>query len=270
MSEVFPKPSHLEEVDALTQSRRELADYLKSFTTESAAFSTFEKYSGMTRKTLKAFLESNRRPYPKTLFAFYKWYFKTSNDKEVTNKLSPKLKKYLLVNGHEVKFERKDIAHIVCKSSIHYELYLMTEDNQIITKDYVLEFFGKRGLDALNELVLENVISAIDENNYSTGLIRAKEDIQYNREATKLFPVMFPWDKLEENALNESAGYSFGNFLVRKDRKKDLHKAFRDFCSKVSELHEDALKEKSPQNKSNYLYSLLMFNPGKDSEEGQL
>ena len=145
----------------------------------------------------------------------------------------------------------------------------MTEDGQTLSKEYVSETFGKRGLEALNELLLEEIISAIDNSCFTTGFIRAKEDIQYNQEATRLIPQMFPWGKLEDNALNEDTGFSFGNFLVRKKRKKDLHKAFRDFIRKLAELHEDALKETEPKNKLNYIYSLLLFNPGRESEEGQ-
>ncbi len=41
------------ETDLLMSVREELTEHLKSFQNESAAWASFEKYSGLNRKTLK-------------------------------------------------------------------------------------------------------------------------------------------------------------------------------------------------------------------------
>jgi len=64
--------------------KAELKRRLDSFQNESAAFLSFEKYSGLNRKTLRRFLESNRTVYPQTVVRFYKWIFKTNCEKQVT------------------------------------------------------------------------------------------------------------------------------------------------------------------------------------------
>lgn len=246
--------------DLLGSFREQLQEKLSSYNNESAAYASFERYSGLSRKTLKGFLEHARRPYPNTLIAFNKWLFKTEDEQFVVSQLSAEVRSYLVKSGYNLSSQKKDMTNLVCKTSIHTELYLLTEDHQIIKRSEIVAFFGQRGLEALNELVFEGIIQALDEESYTAGLIRACDDVKFYKETTKMIQEMCPWTELALDPGLSDVGVSAGNLIISDQDEDELNRLLLDLRKKLCVLHEKGLK--LPQDKQRrYVFSTLFFRP---------
>lgn len=247
------------ESDLLMSVREDLAEHLKSFQNESAAWASFEKYSGLNRKTLKGFLTNNRSPYPQTLVNFYKWKFKTTDLNEVISNLDAKVRQFLANNGYDLGASKKDITHIICKTSIHYEIYLHTEDGQSIRKSEVLRLYGLRGEEALTEMLLEDILHAVDGETIMAGSVRSSQDLNYYRQSFKTFYDLMPWKKLEDNLFDENTTLSLGNIVVPEKELQDLARVFGDFQKKICQIHARGLKAPMSERK-NIIYTFSYFS----------
>jgi hypothetical protein len=252
--------SKTEKTSIFHQLRVQLDQRFQSYPNESAAYHSFEKYSKLHRRTLKRFLESKCTSYPQTLVSFYKWLFKTECEKDVIKNLDWETKNYLVTNGYNINSEKRDITSLICKSTIHYEIYLMTEDQQVISKAEVEKLYGSRGVEALNDLLLNEVVHAIDEKMITTGPIRSNEDVNYFENAAMLIPQILPWDEVKKDNFDQTIGYTLGNFIASIDDKKMIDKAFSDYKKKLCEIHERGLKAE-PTKREKYIYSNLVFKP---------
>lgn len=257
----------IEKQDLLFEIRQELESHLKTYQNESAAWSSFEKYSGLNRKTLKGFLTSNRVPYPQTLVNFYKWKFKTEDLNEVVKNLDGKVKQLLASQGYELGTNKKDITSLVCQTPVHLEIYLMTEDGQTVKKSRVKEVYGKSGEDALHDLVMEDVVHLIDGETIIAGSVRSSQDLNYYKQAFKQLLAILPWGKLENNLMDESISLSLGNVVVANKDMQELARAFGDFHKKLCQLHVRGLKTKADE-RSNIMYNFSYFHSS--LEEGAL
>jgi len=248
--------------------KAELKRHLDSFQNESAAYLSFETYSGLNRKTLKRFLESNCTVYPQTVVRFYKWIFKTNCEKQVTTKLDQETKNFLVSNGYNMYSEKKDITDIVCKSGVHYEIYLMTEDQQTIRRSEIERLYGAKGTEALNDLLINEIVSSLDDNTVTTGTVRSSEDSNYYKSTASLIPKMLPWKKIETDYLDKNIGFTSGNVVVAKNDKNLLDKAYSEYLKKLCEIHERGLKTQSSE-RDNFIYSTLVFKPQLEREGEQ-
>lgn len=250
--------------DEFDEARSSLLAHFKSYHNESAAYSSFEKYSGLSRKTLKSFLNGERKPRPNTFFSFFKWLYKNHDEKEVFNSLDHEIRDYLVRQGYSVETDRKEITDIVCKSSIHLELYLMTEDNQTVSKKTIQRKYGEKGLEALHDLLLENILLAIDETTFTSGQVRGTYSNKYFKKASTLAPEIFPWERIEQNSLSKKATCSLGNIIIPSDKLDRLSKLIEDFEKGLIELHQDGLKE-TLDKREKFAYSLMAFKPRTES-----
>jgi hypothetical protein len=245
--------------------REQLHTHLESFSSTSAAYSSLKKYACITSKTLKAFLESKSTPYPVTIVSFYKWLYKTECEFEVFDKLSEDMKEHLIKNGYNLSVEKKNITELISKSTIHYEIYLMTEDHQVIQKEKIQDTFGKRGIEALNDLAINEVITALDSESYTTGKVRAVESVSYYKNAACLIAQLLPWESVEENSFDPDTGYALGNFVASKKDSGLIRKTFQDFQKKICDIHERGMKE-DKLDREKYIYSTLLFKPLSERE----
>lgn len=239
----------------------DLLERLNSFPSTSAAYASFEKYTNKDRRTLKNFLGSKSTPYPSTIVCFYKWVYKTENESEVIEQLSFELKSYLKANGYNINLEKKDLNHIIFKSNTHFEIYLMSEDNNVFSKSTVLKLYGESGKEALDELLLEEVVSAISDEEFTTGRYRADQTTKYFKEASSLIHGLVPWAQIEKNPMTKDAVANLGNFLVPKGREEEVDKLVGEFWKRLNDLHSEGLKIADSNNVTNYFYSLLLFKP---------
>lgn len=256
------------ELSIFDQLRSDLFKHFSSYQNESAAYASFEDYSGLHRKTLKRFLESNSTAYPQTLVRFYKWLFKSKCEKSVLEKLGHETKQFLATNGYNMISEKKDITQIICKSTNHLEIYLKTEDQQILTKEAIEKNYGNKGLEALNDLLLNEIITSIDEKTFTTGPIRSDESVEYFKNASILIPKMLPWEKVENNYQDESIGFTLGNIISSRQDKELINKAVSDFKKKLCHIHDRGMKA-SPEEREMYVYSTVIFKPLSEREEDQ-
>lgn len=239
----------------------DLLERLDSFPTSSAAYASFEKYTRKDRRTLKNFLGSKSTPYPSTIVCFYKWIYKTEDESEVIDQLSYEVKSYLKANGYNINLEKKDLNHIIFKSKIHFELYLMSEDNNVFSRNTVLKLYGESGKDALDELLLEEVVGAISDEKITTGRYRADQTTKYFKEASSLMHGLVPWAQIEKNPMTKEAVANLGNFLVPKGKEIEVDKLVGEFWKRLNDLHSEGLKIADSSKVTNYLYSLLLFKP---------
>lgn len=239
----------------------DLLERLNSFPTTSAAYASFEKLTNKDRRTLKNFLGSKSTPYPSTIVCFYKWVYKTEKESEVLEQLSFEIKNYLKANGYNINLKKKDLNHIIFKSKIHFELYLMSEDNNVFSRNTVLRLYGEAGKEALDELLLEEVVSAISDETFTTGRYRADQTTKYFQEASALMHGLVPWAKLEKNPMTKDAVANLGNFLVPKGKEEEVDKLVGEFWKRLNDLHTEGLKVANSSKVTNYLYSLLLFKP---------
>lgn len=246
--------------DPLASLREEMKERLESYQNESAAFASFERFSDLNRKTLRGFLEGKRVPYPSTLVKFCKWIYKLQDERETLLKIGPELRAYLINNGYNMTAEKKDITWLITKSTIHFELYMMTEDHQLIKKSEIAEIYGKRGVEALDELLLESVLQSLDENSFTAGTIRAARDNNYYKATSRLMNELFPWDETEKNPSFSDAGLSLGNIVVSKNDEEQINRVFADFYRKLCDLHDRGMKEKM-ENRLRFVYSTAVYRP---------
>jgi hypothetical protein len=245
--------------------REQMSAHLESFSSQSAAYNSLKKYAGVTSKTLKAFLGSKSTPYPATIISFYKWLHKTESELEVYEKLSEQMKEYIIKNGYNLRVEKKNITDLICKSTIHYEIYLMTEDQQIIAKSKIVDTFGRRGLEALNELALHEVVLALDSESYTMGKVRAEETVIYYQRSASMIAEMLPWQSVEQDNFDPDTGYTLGNFVASKNDSGLVRKAFQDFQRRLCDIHEKGMKE-DRENRTRYVYSTLVYKPISERE----
>ncbi len=246
--------------DPLVSLRQEMRERLESYQNESAAMASFERFSGLNRKTLKGFLDGKRVPYSSTLVRFCKWIHKVQDEKEALLKIGPELRTYLINHGYNMTAEKKDITWLIAKSTIHFELYMMTEDHQLIKRSEISEIYGKRGLEALNELLLEGVLQSLDENTCTAGTIRAARDNNYYKASARLMNELFPWDETEKNPNFSDAGLSLGNIVVSKSDEEQINKVFAELNRKLCDLHDKGMKEKV-ENRLRFVYSTAVYRP---------
>jgi hypothetical protein len=240
--------------DPIEVLKQDLQSHLDSYTNESAALASFERFSGLNRKTLKGFLEKGRQPYPQTIYNFCKWLYKTVEDQVIRQRLSPALHHYLAQNGYPLDVERKEIASVICKSPIHLEIYLMSEDYQIVERAQVQKIWGQQGLEAYNEFLLLEVLQAIDEERATRGKVRSIEDDEYFRLAAPLIPEMFPWD--QSQALN--GRLTLGNIVVEDKDVDELRRTLSEFERKLCEIHARGVKAPE-QKRLRYVFSAAIF-----------
>jgi hypothetical protein len=252
---------HFSDEDVLEVIREELRAFFKTYNNESAAFSSFERFSGLNRKTLKGFIDANRRPYPSTLISFYKWYYKTEKLNEIATKLRPEVMAYLASNGLDVAIEKKDITAFVTRSSIHYEIYLLTEDQQVIKRSDLERDYGLRGLDALNDLLIENIVLAIDENTFTTGRIRAEHNLDYYEKSSAMISGLIPWSKIKNKEVSQRGmKLSLGSLVITPSEYGDLNKLFGDFNKRLCDIHAKAMK-KPLKERQTMVYSVMGLTP---------
>lgn len=253
------KTTQTDELELLKEVRSELTEHLKSYQNESAAWASFEKYSGLHRKTLKGFLNSERTPYPQTLLSFFKWKYKTSEVNEIIPQLPIKTRQYLSYCGYNLQDNKKDITHIVCKSLIHYQIYLATEDNQTVKKSAIKEQYGKRGEEALNDLIAAEIIENIDQEIITTGHIRSSEDLNYLRQSMKLMQEILPWERLENDIFDQGITLSLGNMVIANKDLQELALAFGDLRRKICLLHSRGIKT-AEDERQNLIYNYTYFS----------
>ncbi len=251
--------------DLFNRIREDLSQKIGSYLNESAAYSSFVKETKLSKKTLLNFLQSKCTPYPSTLISFYKWLLKADSEYEVFKMLQPEVKVYLAENGYNLDAVKKDITTLICKSTIHYEIYLMTEDKQVIKGLTIEKLYGAKGLEAINELLLEEVIVAIDENTFTAGRVRSNEDVDYYMHAATKIAQMLPWSAADENVFDSDLGYTLGNIVASKQDRALLDKAFLDFKKKLCEIHARGMKE-DKSNRERFVYSTLLYKPTSERE----
>jgi len=251
--------------DIFENIRGELSQKIKSYQNESAAYSSFTKETKLSKKTLLNFLQSKCTPYPSTLVSFYKWLFKADNEFEVFKQLTPEVKIYLSDNGYNFDAVKEDITTLVCKSTIHYEIYLMTEDQQVVKKSTIEKLYGSKGLDALEDLLLDEVIVAVDENTLTAGRVRSNEDVNYYMNASLKIAELLPWSAADENIFDSDIGYTLGNIIAAKQDRAMLDKAFLDFKKKLCEIHARGMRTEKSDRES-FVYSTLLYKPASERE----
>lgn len=248
------------EEDFFETVRRGLLQRIQSFQNESAAYLSFTKETKLTKKTLLNFLQSKCRPYPSTLIAFYKWLFEAKSEPDVFEQLPSEARLYLAENGYNLDVTKKDITALICKSTIHYEIYLMTEDQQLVKKSAIEKLYGAKGLEAVNDLLMDEVIIAIDENNLTAGKVRSNEDVNYYKNAATMMAEMLPWGAADENIFDSDLGYTLGNIVSAKQDRAMLDKAFLDFKKKLCEIHARGMRANKVDRES-FVYSTLLYKP---------
>jgi hypothetical protein len=254
------------QTDALALLQEMLQDQLSTYQNESAALSSFERFSGLNRKTLKGFLDKGRQPYPQTIYRFCKWLFKTADDQVIRSSLPAALHHYLAQHGYALDVERKELRSLVCKSPQHLEIYFLTEDHQVVQRSKVRQAWGEQGLEALHELLLHDLVQALDDEHFTRGKVRAIEDMNFYCEAAKLAPHLFPWKQDASNPLARLGRISVGNIVVSSDDRDELRQAFQDFEDRLCQIHARGMKEVQ-EKRLRYLFSASIFRPTLEREE---
>lgn len=255
---------------ALELVRELLKETMATFRNESAMYTSFEKHAGVHRKTLKSFLAAKRSPYPDTIYAFLRWIYRKSPADKMAEALPQLVREYLHRNCYDFSCERIDLNALLAKSDAHVEIYLMTEDQQKITTEFITNKYGQLGLNALNDMLEAKVIEPFVNDIYIMGPKRALTNSDFYRIISKSITSIFPWDENNLNNILPYAGCTAGNIIINKDEQNKLKKITNDFFKKIQQLHASGLKSGSGER---YLFTLNIFSnspkPSLSEEEGR-
>ena len=230
---------------------------LNTYANRSAALSSFEKETGISRRHANRYLRKESTPQFRNLRIIYSFILNIYDYKTLINEVPNSVRDYLEKknpSGSRLCSFDRDYSKDILDSPAFRTFYWKTADRGVLTEEFVLKEFGEYGLKVLKGMISRDIITEIVKGVYSSGPMRS---FPINAEASKATSVSLIEDYFSPDSANEE-GNNYLGFSVFKLNDKYKQIALEKILNLNSELARLSELEQGPVTKQ--LFSVLCLD----------